>query len=888
MKILKNKTTAIAIALFLMFSMSASTILIPTTSAHTPPINYPTYAFISVQPNPVGIGQQVSVNFWIDKAVLTANGVYGDRWQNYTVKVTHPDGTTETLGPFTSDAAGGAHTYYTPAQLGNYTFVFSWSGQTLLGANPGPTGTSNPLNVGDYFEPSTSLPFLLTVQQTPSPLTPANPLPTSYWTRPIFDNNLAWYSISGNWLGGGAGGNSGDVYNGTSNYDPYSTVPTTSHIMWTKPYAPGGLIGGEFGNNEVSSNFYATSQYEEKFGGVIIDGVLYYVSEPGSMTSYEGWVAVNLRTGETIWTNPETTSTWLRMGQVFDYVSINQFGGLAYLWSTQPTIAPNTGTTFGMYEATTGNSILTIINGTNDAITWANGPNGEMLGYYIDYPSSAGSNGSATLNMWNSTLAILRGTTGTGDPNSQTWRPAQGTSIPWKYGVQYSVPIVTTIQLANGTTVNINLQYANDIGQTAYPLAITKVADIILVDNSAAGGRFDEPGYIIQEAYNPLTGTLLWGPLNQTLTPWSRTSISSIGDGVYTLFIYATQQYFGFSTATGKQIWGPVSIAVADNPWGYYITNSVIGANNQLYVATFGGNVWDLSTTNGTIIWHNTTNAVSNYGVAGANTPYGVWTIANIPVLTNGELVTQGGHLYSPPLYNGASMFVWNTTNGNLLWQTLSFATSNGGEAAVSDGYMVTTNGYNNQLYCYGMGPSKTTVNAPSVGVTTAAPITITGAVTDISAGSQQNSEAMNFPNGLPCVSDASMTQFMEAVYDQQPMPTNVTGVPVTISVLDSNGNYRTIGTATTNSNGFYSLTWTPDISGNFTVTASFAGTQSYYGSYANAAFFANSPAATVSPQPAAAQPPTGMYIAVAAAAIIVVMVIIGAVLAMLTIRKRP
>ena len=233
-------------------------------------------------------------------------------------------------------------------------------------------------------------------------------------------------------------------------------------------------------------------------------------------------------------------------------------------------------------------------------------------------------------------------------------------------------------------------------------------------------------------------------------------------------------------------------------------------------------------------------------------------------------------------------MFVWNTTNGNLLWQTLSFATSNGGEAAVSDGYMVTTNGYNNQLYCYGMGPSKTTVNAPSVGVTTAAPITITGAVTDISAGSQQNSEAMNFPNGLPCVSDASMTQFMEAVYDQQPMPTNVTGVPVTISVLDSNGNYRTIGTATTNSNGFYSLTWTPDITGNFTVTASFAGTQSYYGSSANAAFFANSPAATVSPQPAAAQPPTGMYIAIAAAAIIVVMVIIGAVLAMLMIRKRP
>ena len=97
------------------------------------------------------------------------------------------------------------------------------------------------------------------------------------------------------------------------------------------------------------------------------------------------------------------------------------------------------------------------------------------------------------------------------------------------------------------------------------------------------------------------------------------------------------------------------------------------------------------------------------------------------------------------------------------------------------------------------MGPSKTTVTAPNIGVTTSTPITITGTVTDISAGSQQDAVAANFPNGLPCVSDASMTQFMEAVYMQQPMPTNITGVPVTLYVLDSNNNYRSIGTTTSN-----------------------------------------------------------------------------------------
>ena len=77
------------------------------------------------------------------------------------------------------------------------------------------------------------------------------------------------------------------------------------------------------------------------------------------------------------------------------------------------------------------------------------------------------------------------------------------------------------------------------------------------------------------------------------------------------------------------------------------------------------------------------------------------------------------------------------------------------------------------------------------------------------------------------------MTGFMEAVYQQQPMPTNLTGVPVTINVVDSNGNYRTIGTATSNAYGTYSLTWTPDISGDYTVIANFAGTESYYPSEA-------------------------------------------------------
>jgi hypothetical protein len=207
----------------------------------------------------------------------------------------------------------------------------------------------------------------------------------------------------------------------------------------------------------------------------------------------------------------------------------------------------------------------------------------------------------------------------------------------------------------------------------------------------------------------------------------------------------------------------------------------------------------------------------------------------------------------------------------------------------IADGILTVFNGYDNQIYAYGMGPSKTTVTVPNPVTTVGSPIVITGTVTDISAGSQQNAVAANYPNGLPCVSDTSMTQFMEAVYEQQTMPTNLTGVPVTISVTDSNGNHYNIGTTTTDPyTGTYSLTWEPIIPGNFTVTATFAGTNGYYGSYATTYFYAGSPAPT--PAPTAA-PPTGLAstgtVELGIVAVIIVIIIIGAAI-MLMLRKRP
>ena len=119
---------------------------------------------------------------------------------------------------------------YTPSELGNYSFVFNFPGETLAGDNPAPPlFPGQPPNqfIGDYFKPSTSEAARLTVQQNPVPSLPTIPLPTSYWTRPIQSGNGLWSTISGNWLGLGASiifANTGD-YNITGSYNPYSEAP---------------------------------------------------------------------------------------------------------------------------------------------------------------------------------------------------------------------------------------------------------------------------------------------------------------------------------------------------------------------------------------------------------------------------------------------------------------------------------------------------------------------------------------------------------------------------------------------------------------------------------------------------------------------------------------
>jgi hypothetical protein len=135
----------------------------------------------------------------------------------------------------------------------------------------------------------------------------------------------------------------------------------------------------------------------------------------------------------------------------------------------------------------------------------------------------------------------------------------------------------------------------------------------------------------------------------------------------------------------------------------------------------------------------------------------------------------------------------------------------------------------------------------------------------------------------VPAVSDESVSAWMEYVYMQQPYPTSATGVTVTLDVLDANGNYRSIGTATTDTSGTFSYMWKPDIPGKYTLIATFQGSESYYASYAQTAFgVTEAPTATPTPTPLTL-PPTETYFAVSTIAIIIAI----AIAAVLILRKK-
>jgi outer membrane protein assembly factor BamB len=342
----------------------------------------------------------------------------------------------------------------------------------------------------------------------------------------------------------------------------------------------------------------------------------------------------------------------------------------------------------------------------------------------------------------------------------------------------------------------------------------------------------------------------------------------------------------GFSLTDGTQVWQTQSLV---HVWDT-VRRDTLCAYGNLYVAGYDGILYCYNDKTGNLLWTYGNGGSGNSTYAGLETPYGHWPIFVDDIADGKVIIGSTEHSPNIPWYKGGEYRCINATDGTEIWTIVGWGTGMyiGEYDVVADGYFLYLNQYDDQVYSVGRGPSQTTVSAgPSV-TTLGSSVLIQGTVMDISAGTKQAEQAADFPNGVPAVSDASQGNWMAYVYMQKPEPTNATGVPVTISVVDANGNYRVIGNATSDLNGCYSFNWKPDITGKYTVYATFAGSQSYWPSNAETAFAVDQ-ASTATPattsQPIDMQP-TQNYVLAIGAAVIIVVLVIGALI-LLTLKKR-
>ena len=120
-------------------------------------------------------------------------------------------------------------------------------------------------------------------------------------------------------------------------------------------------------------------------------------------------------------------------------------------------------------------------------------------------------------------------------------------------------------------------------------------------------------------------------------------------------------------------------------------------------------------------------------------------------------------------------------------------------------------------------------------------------------------------------------------VYKQFARPTNATGIAVSIDANDPNGNYIHIGDTTSDSSGRFHYMFTPQKSGQYIIFATFAGSKSYYPSFAQTELGVHeAPQSTPTASPIT-MPPFELYTIGTGVAIIIAIAI-----AILLLRKRP
>ncbi|MCL2359437.1 PQQ-binding-like beta-propeller repeat protein [Candidatus Bathycorpusculum sp.] len=820
-----KKITTILTAVFLVAVIALSALAINIAEAQIIEEEYPQFLFIGVGPNPVGKGQTVSVVVWTSEIPIAGT----DDKENIGQR---PAWKGITLNITKPDGTQETVSLPTTDPVGGtyHTFIPDQVGNyTVTAYIPAMwknSTTRHRLYLADDTEPT-----IFTVTEEPLTYISNVPFPTEYWTRPIHGFLKGWYQIAGNWLTGGRDRS-------------YVTAPNAAHIMWSTPYFFGGIAGGD--TEDVS--YYEGTSYETKFGGVsIIGGYVYYTETLSHSSTITKIVCRDLRTGELIWEKNQTSIT---ASLIYHYDAPNQDGNHPYIWASNNVILdPYSGTELFRYtNVPTG--------------TAAVGPNGERLIYAFGGPTT----NRTWLAQWNMSTPL---TTTNMNANEIAQYRIDKVAVTnyWQWR-----PVGKVHDGNDGYDWNVTLPPGLETGYTIYALK----------DRIISGSGFTQYG-----AAAPHNNFTLWAvstePDSAGKLLWQKTfdipkgsitmkfSSADVDNGLVVVFAKETRQFMGIDINTGKLLWTTEWL----DQWMMYSGGSEQAYGN-VYATGYGGHVYAINGTTGKLEW---TVDVDNEGLESVyeRSPLSMTVV-------DGKIFARSQeHSMTQPYYRTWKNYCFDAYTGDRLWDLAG----TGPAAAYSDGYMVYLNYADLQVYCIGKGPTAIKVDASPKIAEDGKAILIEGTLTDISPGTNTYTSNARFPDGVPVIADKDMNRWMEHVYMQLGEPKDASGVDVVISVLDPNGNLKDVATTTSDAKGFFKTTFVPEVPGEYTVIASFKGTDSYWPTQSQTSLFVETANPTTPPQEPTTESFTDMYILGIGAAILIAVIVIG-ILTLMAVKKRP
>jgi outer membrane protein assembly factor BamB len=908
MKISQNKAMKTTITMILVITMATMVFMpnLPTASAVEN--NYTSYIYVSVANSLIGLGQSQLIVTWtadmppdIGEQTSAAGRAH---WENVEITVTDPDGANTTLTIPTTDAIGGGYVNYIPEKIGTYTV------QSYL---PKQTKINTATNTTSYYSAARSPAVTFTAQQDAPPAWNESPLPEGYWSRPINSASRNWFVLGGNWLGGAHEQPAGAA-GGTTTRWVDGLATESAHILWSKPLYVGGYMEERFEDTGYQTGHYLGLS----FSAIVINGKAYY-SYRDSAHSSQGYVAVDLNTGETLSYINDTIPSF---GQIYSYDSGNQHGGFAYLYKTSGVTLPatvqvpnaeqfpngsvvrlsavqtfnssqvTTGTLWQMLDASTLQTICYIANVSSGG-TAVYGKDGSILRYNLAVNTAAA---NSYLSVWNSSAGtMVSSQTGTG---YWQWRPQGqtfGGSEPYLGNTAYNyvhdgrdfyslnVSIPTDLLLGPRNSL---------VNQTGI-IQVVREGQYVIIGTS---GRNDERGNVqgrmVSLSLEPgKVGQKLW---DRSFTmPYTdlagNVSITLTGvfpeDNVICFQSTKLLKRWGVSLETGQLLWE--SKPEEQNNYYTMITNYY---NGMLLTGGYGGVILAYDIKTGEILWNFTAKNI------GSESPYGNYPI-NIFAIADGKIYTlTGEHSITQPMWRGPNIRCLNATNGEEIWNLLGFGANGGAHLTgqymqMADGKVLGLNYFDNKIYCIGKGSSATTVSAPQVVPALGSSVMIAGTVTDDTpgAGSRNANDKVDMVlKGTPAISDSDMGRWMEYLFMDQAKPSSAKGVPVSLDTIDPNGNFVHIGDVTSDINGNYGLKFTPEVSGNYQIIATFAGSKAYGGSTATTYLSIDQAAPTSSPAPTPAPESVADQYLLPATAGIIVAIAIATIVIVLALRKRP